>query len=129
MKLRLIGAFAFALGVSGLASIAGAVPAGASPGDWARTLTTIEVPGSINTNLVAINDSDTLAGYYVDSSHAQHAFVDHAGTFTTIEVPGSINTNLVAINDSDTLAGYYVDSSHAQHAFTLSRTEHTTPGG
>jgi probable HAF family extracellular repeat protein len=71
------------------------------------TYQTIDVPGSTYTVVESINASGEIVGYYQDSNHVQHGFLDNNGIYTTIDPPGSNGgTVLVDINSVGEIIGY-----------------------
>ena len=52
------------------------------------TVTLIDVPGSISTTAIGINNSSQIVGRYTDSAGNTHGFLDTNGTFTTLDFPG-----------------------------------------
>jgi hypothetical protein len=65
-----------------------------------------QVPGSIATYPLSINDSMTVTGYWVDSSSVPHGFVRQAsGVITSFDVAGSTFTEPFSINNAGEIAG------------------------
>src|SRR5437764_13522768 len=52
-----------------------------------------------------INNSRTVAGYYVISDGTLHSFFLSGGTFTEYDVPNTVQTNLLSINDVGEFTG------------------------
>jgi uncharacterized membrane protein len=79
----------------------------------AGTFTEYDVPGTVQTNLLSINDAgDFTGGFDPDGSGIFQAFVSVGGTLTSWLVPGSLSTFAYEINNSKQLVvGYYIDSS------------------
>jgi hypothetical protein len=90
------------------------------------TYQSFDVPGSVNTYAVAINESATTAGYSVDASGVHHGFVRSAAgvltPFNDIDAGFASNRGTLAmsINDSGTATGYFSDSHFRHHAFERS---------
>jgi uncharacterized membrane protein len=79
----------------------------------AGTFTEYDVPGTVQTNLLSINDAgDFTGGFDPDGSGIFQAFVSVGGTLTSWLVPESLSTFAYEINNSkDLVVGYYIDSS------------------
>jgi hypothetical protein len=77
------------------------------------TFTEYDVPGTVQTNLLSINDAgDFTGGFDPDGSGIFQAFVSVGGTLTSWLVPESLSTFAYEINNSkDLVVGYYIDSS------------------
>jgi len=100
-------------------------------------VTVFQVDGSNAESCLAINDSDTAVGYYVDSSGVTHGWMrESSGTITTINVPGAsttpgsnlctsnvAGTGAFGINDQRFVSGHYWDTENNEHGFIR------TPGG
>src|SRR5438874_1815850 len=72
------------------------------------TFTEYDVPGSVQTNLLSINDAgDFTGGFDPDGSGVFQAFVSVVGTFTSLN----------GINDRGFICGRYVDASGIAHGF------------
>ncbi len=74
-------------------------------------LGTEEIAGSISVLATGINDSGTIAGFYVTDDFAHHGFLDVAGNITTFDVAGL--TNVAAINAAGNVIGQYFDGTGA----------------
>jgi hypothetical protein len=77
------------------------------------TFTEYDVPGTVQTNLLSINDAgDFTGGFDPDGSGIFQAFVSVGGTLTSFSVPEALSTFAYEINNSKQLTvGYYIDSS------------------
>jgi len=74
------------------------------------TYTSLQFPGSNETDAFAINDNNDIVGiYYLADSPL--GFLLSGGTYTTIEVPGSVLTEAFAINDAGVVVGFYCTTS------------------
>ena len=75
------------------------------------TFTEYDVPGTVQTNLLSINDAGNFTGAFdPDGSGIFQAFVSVGGTLTSFSVPGAASTFTYEINNSEELAvGYYVN--------------------
>jgi len=83
------------------------------------TFTEYDVPGSVQTNLLSINDAgDFTGGFDPDGSGVFQAFVSVGGTLTSFSVPGAASTFAYEINNSKHLAvGYFIDGSGILHGY------------
>src|SRR5260370_520911 len=70
-----------------------------------RQFTTIDVPGSIGTQLFGANSDRDIVGSYTDSSLHVRGFLLHDGVFTTIDVPGSSGSVAYGINKQGDIVG------------------------
>ena len=75
------------------------------------TFTEYDVPGTVQTNLLSINDAgDFTGGFDPDGSGIFQGFVSRGGTLTSFSVPGALSTFAYEINNSKQLVvGYYID--------------------
>src|SRR6266436_3720639 len=79
---------------------------------WGGTFTEYDVPGSVQTNLLSINDVTDFTGGFDDGSGIFQAFVNVDGTLTSFSVPGAAGTFAYEINNSEELTvGYYIDGA------------------
>jgi hypothetical protein len=79
------------------------------------TFTEYDVPGTVQTNLLSINDAGSFTGAFdPDGSGIFQAFVSHGGTLTSWTVPVALSTFAYEINNNKKLTvGYYVVGSPA----------------
>src|SRR4029450_4414915 len=75
------------------------------------TFTEYDVPSTVQTNLLSINDVDDFTGGFdPDGSGIFQAFGSVDGTLTPFSVPGAVGTFAYEINNSEELTvGYYID--------------------
>jgi hypothetical protein len=75
------------------------------------TFTEYDVPSTVQTNLLSINDAgDFTGGFDPDGSGIFQAFVSVDGTLTPFSVPGAAGTFAYEISNSEALTvGYYID--------------------
>jgi hypothetical protein len=75
------------------------------------TFTEYDVPSTVQTNLLSINDVDDFTGGFdPDGSGIFQAFVSVDGTLTPFSVPGAAGTFAYEINNSEEFTvGYYID--------------------
>jgi hypothetical protein len=81
------------------------------------TFTEYDVPGTVQTNLLSINNSGILTGAFdPDGSGIFQAFIDRGGTITSYSVPGAAGTLAYEMNNNKKLTvGYYIDASAVLH--------------
>lgn len=85
------------------------------------TFTTIIDPADTNfTQLLGINDSGTIAGYFGDGTIVpNNGFtLTLPGSFTAENFPGSVQTQVVGINGSGETVGFFIDAGGVTHGFT-----------
>jgi len=73
---------------------------------------TVDYPGATETDLLGINNSSQMTGYYTDDGGVTyHGFVLSGGVFTPFDVPygGATRTLAHAINNNNQIVGSYVD--------------------
>jgi len=73
------------------------------------TYQTIDPPGSTYTIADSINSNGQIVGFYQDSNHIQHGFLDNNGIYTTIDPPNSLATSVNDINSRGQIIGYFDD--------------------
>jgi hypothetical protein len=84
--------------------------------------TTVDVPGTISTGPISINDEGDIVGtYYFDFTSSlpyagQQGFILHAGTLYTFPVPGY--GGITAINDLGVLSGTYIVDPAVENIWT-----------
>jgi uncharacterized membrane protein len=83
------------------------------------TFTEYDVPGTVQTYLLGINDpGDFTGGFDPDGSGIFQAFFSVGGTITSFSFPGALSTFAYEINNSKQLVvGYYIDSSGILHGY------------
>lgn len=94
-----------------------ATPVEAAPAAQAYTFHTIGDGKDPTFNqLLAMNDSGQIAGYFGSGADAKHPNVGYVanapygvGTFKVTNFPGAAQTQVIGINDSGSLAGFYAD--------------------
>jgi hypothetical protein len=81
-------------------------------------------PGSVQTQVTAINTHGDTAGFWVDSKNVNRGFIEWKGVFTSYTDPhtgkGTVN-QILGINDSGIAVGFYDDASGNSHGFTLNQ--------
>ena len=85
----------------------------------AGTFTQYDVPNTVQTNLLSINDvTDFTGGFDPDGSGIFQAFISVDGTLTSFSVPGAAGTFAYEINNSEELTvGYFIDSTAILHGY------------
>jgi hypothetical protein len=78
-----------------------------------QTFQIIDPPGSVQTSLAAINDSNVAVGYYKDGKTGNaHGLIYANGNFTTVDYPGvatpgiATGTLFIGINNAGQILGY-----------------------
>jgi hypothetical protein len=88
----------------------------------AGTLTSIDLPGSLGTNVLGLNDSGITLGTY-EGIAGTHGFIDDAGSYTRVDIPNAQATEINAISGpvgtsgSYFVTGDYTDAQDVEHAF------------
>ena len=81
-------------------------------------------PGSIQTQVTAINNKGDAAGFWIDGKGNNFGFVEWNGVFTTYKDPhtgkGTVN-QLLGINDKGIAVGFYTDAKGINHAYKLNQ--------
>src|SRR3954452_10004261 len=81
------------------------------------TMTTIDVPGAVNSFGTSIDESGVVTGQYGTGDGNDHGFVRFGdGTFATFDAKGSITTVPLSINEGR-ITGFYDDANYAAHGF------------
>jgi hypothetical protein len=82
------------------------VCAQSKPGTLNLTLTTIDVPGAMNTSVLGINSAGDMVGYWYNGTGATSTgFLLSGGNFTFFNYPGGDATLGFGINDSGLISG------------------------
>lgn len=79
-------------------------------------------PGSVQTQVTAINNDGQTAGFWVDGNGNNFGFIDWNGHFTSYREPnigtGTV-TQLLGLNKDGIAVGFYTDGAGVNHAFKL----------
>ena len=83
------------------------------------TFTEYDVPGTVQTNLLSINDAASFTGGFdPDGSGIFQGFVSVGGTLTSFSVPAALSTFAYETNNSNQLVvGYFIDGSGILHGY------------
>jgi uncharacterized membrane protein len=81
----------------------------------------IDVPGSVVSGPLKINDRRQIVGVYADAEGRVHGFRWDEGEFTTIDVTGAAATVVFGINNRGQTVGSYIDAQGAYHGFVRDR--------
>ena len=83
------------------------------------TFTEYDVPGTVQTNLLSINEpGDFTGGFDPDGSGVFQAFFSRGGTITSWSVPDALSTFAYEINNNKKLVvGYYIDPAGILHGY------------
>jgi len=77
-------------------------------------------PGSIQTQVIGIDNGGETVGFYVDATGVTHGFKNIGGTFSTVDFPGSTAVNqLLGVNDNGVAAGFYGDGAGVFYPYTV----------
>lgn len=83
-------------------------------------------PGSVQTQVTAINGKGDTAGFWVDAHNNNHGFIEWNGVFTSYNDPntphltGSVN-QLLGINNKGVAVGFYVDANGNSHPYSVNQ--------
>jgi hypothetical protein len=81
-------------------------------------------PGSVQTQVTAIDNKGNTAGFWVDSKMVNRGFIEWNGVFTSYRDPrtghGTVN-QILGLNDAGTAVGFYTDAKGNSHGFTLNQ--------
>jgi hypothetical protein len=81
-------------------------------------------PGSVQTQVTAINNHGQTAGFWVDANGNNFGFIKWEGRFTSYTDPntgaGTVN-QLLGLNDNGIAVGFYTDANGVNHAYKLDR--------
>jgi probable HAF family extracellular repeat protein len=118
-------AFTQLLGINDSATIAGyfgdgtVIPNNGFTLTLPSTFTPENFPGSVQTQVVGINNGGETVGFWIDGAGVQHGFTDVGGTFTSVNNPSTTTvTQLLGVNNAGTAAGYWTDAAGNFHPFT-----------
>jgi hypothetical protein len=83
------------------------------------TFTEYDVPNSVQTNLLSVNDSNNFTGGFdPDGSGIFQAFISIGGVLTSWAIPGALGTFAYELSNTNQLVvGYYIDPSGATHGY------------
>ena len=83
------------------------------------TFTEFDVPNTIQTNFLGLNDAgDFTGGFDPDGSGVFQGFVGHGETITSFSVPEAISTFAYEISNSKQLTvGYFIDAAGILHGY------------
>ena len=81
-------------------------------------------PGSVQTQVTAINNLGDTAGFWVDGNGNNFGFIKWNGHFTSYKDSntgtGTVN-QLLSLNDEGIAVGFYTDGNGVNHAYKLNR--------
>jgi hypothetical protein len=83
------------------------------------TFTEYDVPNTVQTNLLSVNDvGNFTGGFDPDGSGIFQAFVSIGGALTSWTIPGAIGTFAYELSNSNQLVvGYFIDASGVLHGY------------
>ena len=82
-----------------------------------RQCFSFDVPGATITQATDINALGHIAGVYIDTSGAEHAFLAVGANFTTFDFPGAVLTQAWGINSAGQIVGNYRKADNVLHGF------------
>jgi probable HAF family extracellular repeat protein len=71
-------------------------------------VTPIFFPGSIDTEVMGINDNGQIVGFYTDAAFFSHGFLLSNGVYSTFDFSGSGFTRVGGINDRGQIVGFEI---------------------
>jgi hypothetical protein len=83
-----------------------------------NTFTEYDVPGTVQTNLLSINEPGDLTGAFdPDGSAIFQGFIDRGGNITAFSVPGAVGGTFAyeTNNNKKLTVGYYIDAAAILH--------------
>ena len=86
--------------------------------------TTVNVPGSVQTEVTGVDNAGDLVGWFVAKNGANLGFIKRRGVFTTIAAPGGKGakhpvTRLLGIDNKGFAVGFFNDAKGVPHAFEI----------
>ena len=86
-------------------------------GAFSHIYTDYDVPGSVDTNVLGINNVGDFVGNFIASDGIARAFYSLGGTVTEIDIPGATFSASYQLNGRNVLVGYCIDSASINHGF------------
>jgi uncharacterized membrane protein len=80
------------------------------------TITILDAPGGVSTNLTGINNNGVISGYYIQNFETGAEFTWQNGVFSYFNVPGECDVVTGGINDSNQVVGYYAPLTDCNQA-------------
>ncbi|GAC1516568.1 MAG: hypothetical protein NVS1B4_12210 [Gemmatimonadaceae bacterium] len=95
------------------------------------TFTKIDVPGSLSTSALGMNDHGDVVGTFSSQDGKRHGYLLRGGSYQSIDVPGATATTALGINSQGDVVGTFRGSDPAgtperNHGFLLRDGEFTT---
>jgi len=87
--------------------------------------TTIWVPGSIDTIVYGVNDTNVSVGTYETPEGAEYGFIRTGQTITNLQYPGEETTIPFDVNNAGEVVGEYPDAASHFHAFLYANATYT----
>lgn len=87
-------------------------------------------PGSVQTQVTGLNDSDVTVGFWVDKAGDNYGFYSVGGkTFKDADYPATSPAKpavdqLLGVNNEDMAVGFYTDSKGTNHGYTYNISTH-----
>lgn len=78
--------------------------------------------GVVVNQLLAVNNNNVAAGFYIDANGVTHGDTYNIATnsFSPVNIAGALAVTAAGINDAGTVAGFYTNASNATLGFILS---------
>ncbi|HEY4087265.1 MAG TPA: hypothetical protein VGM43_15070 [Bryobacteraceae bacterium] len=87
---------------------------------------TIQIPGSIQTEAFGIENNARVVGSYTDKTLVTHGYIYFQGNVTNIDYPDATFTQAWGINDPQQIVGNFRDpDTHLQHGFLYNKGKFT----
>jgi uncharacterized membrane protein len=80
------------------------------------TITILDVPGGVSTELTGINNNGVISGYYIQNNETGAEFTWQNGVFSYFNVPDECDVVTGGINDSNQVVGYYAPQEDCNQA-------------
>ncbi|ARN83145.1 hypothetical protein DSM21852_27290 [Methylocystis bryophila] len=90
------------------------------------SFTSVNFPGSTQTQVTGLNNTGTLVGFYAPTNlgtgDVNHGFYEQSGVFHTVDNPLTNSTpavnQLLGVNNSNVAVGFYNDNAGNSHGYT-----------
>ena len=80
-----------------------------------NVFTSENYPGSVQTQVIGINDNNVTDGFYIDSHGTNHGFLKVGANFSTIDFPNSTFNQLLGLNTQHQAVGFFNDAANNSH--------------
>lgn len=87
----------------------------------------VRCPGSAETHLNGVNNSNTAVGFCLGADGIYHGLVEANGKLSQLDHPkAAFATILEDINSNGTIVGFYLDDNGTHHAFSYANNQFTS---